>query len=223
MRDAVGGVECFRVSPFINLLWRHSSFFLLFLLALLEVVALRLNQRHDVLVQIDIALIVHFKKLSINFQEMCPILATLFGFFLNCRRHFIGLVSEEVFGMLRLALQLLDLFLVSMMMMIVAVIHIRGLRYRVLNRLINLREVSGLKLNVELIHNVFEYVLEELRAEVFEALSDFDHEVREIRLESGLHHCTQIVYLLYNVRQMLDLLVAFAIQGLFNFFHHVSL
>jgi len=164
MRDAVGGVESFRVSPFINLLRRQSRFFLLFLLALLEIVALRLNQRHDVLVQINVALIVHFKKLSINFQQMCPILATFFGFFLNCRRNFIGLISEEVFGMLRLALQLLDLFLVSMMMMIVAVIHIRGLRYRVLYRLINLREVSGLKLNGEFIHDIFEYVLEELWA-----------------------------------------------------------
>ena len=91
-------------------------------------------------------------------------MAALFGFFLNCRRHLIGLISEEVFGMLRLALQLLDLFLVSMMMMIVAVIHIRGLRYRVLYRLINLREVSGLKLNGEFIHDIFEYVLEELWA-----------------------------------------------------------
>ena len=154
---------------------------------------------------------------------MRPILAAFFGFFLNRRRHFIGLISEEVFGMLRLTLQLLELFLVSVMMMVMAVIHIRGLRYRVLNRLINLREVSGLKLNVELIHDVFEYVLEELRAEVFEAVSDFDHEVREIRLKSTLHHSTQIVNLLYNVRQMLDLLVALAIQRLFNFLHHVSL
>ena len=107
--------------------------------------------------------------------------------------------------------------------MIVAVIHIWCLRYRVLYRLINLREVSGLKLNVELIHDIFEDILEELRAQVIEALPDFDHEVREILFEGSLHHRTQIIYLVYNIRQMFDLLVALAIQGLFNILHHVSL
>ncbi len=107
--------------------------------------------------------------------------------------------------------------------MIVAVIHIRCLRYRVLYRLINLREVSGLKLNVELIHDIFEDVLEELRAEVVEALSDFNHEVREICFEGRLHHRTQIVYLVYNIRQMPDLLVASAVQRLFDVLHLFSL
>jgi len=151
---------------------------------------------------------------------MCPILTALISFLLN--RSFIGLIRKEVFGMLRIPLHLFNLFLVRMMM-IVAVIHIRCLRYRVLYRLINLREVSGLKLNVELVHDIFEDVLEELRAEVIEALPDFDHEVCKILFESRLHHRTQIVYLVYNIRQMSDLLVAFAIQGLFNFLHHFSL
>ena len=113
--------------------------------------------------------------------------------------------------MMIIPLRLLNLFLVWMMM-IVAVIHIRCLRYRILYRLINLREDSGLKLNVELIHDIFEDVLEELRAEVFEALSHFDHEVREILFEGSLHKITQTVYLFYNIRQMFDFLVALAIQ-----------
>jgi hypothetical protein len=143
---------------------------------------------------------------------MRPILTALFGFFLN--RSFIEIIRfirEEVFAMMIIPLLLLNLFLVWMMM-IVTVIHIRCLRYRVLYRLINLREVSGLKLNVELIHDIFEDVLEELGAEVFEALSHFYHEVREILFEGSLHHGTQIVYLFYNIRQMFDFLIAFAIQ-----------
>jgi hypothetical protein len=59
MIDAIGGLRYFRVGP-LNILRRQRLFFLLLLLKL-EVVALWLNQRHDVLIQIDIALIIHFK------------------------------------------------------------------------------------------------------------------------------------------------------------------
>ena len=96
-------------------------------------------------------------------------------------------------------------------MVIMAVIN-WCLRYRVLNRLINLREDVGLKLKVELIEVIFEDILEELRAEVIEALPYFDHEVCEILFEGILHHGAQIVYLVYNILKMRDLSIAFVIQ-----------
>ena len=201
MRETVWSLKYFRVGPFNQL--RRFSFLLLLLWK--KVVALWLNQLHDVLVQINLALIIHFKKLCINFQEICPVLNTLFGFFLY--RSLIGLIRVEDFA--QLSNLLLFLLFLVWMMAIVAVIYIWCLRYRVLYRLINLREVSGLKLSVKLIHDIFEDVLEEFRAEVIEALSDFNHEVREICLEGILHHHTQSVYLVYNIRQMPDLLEAF--------------